>query len=208
MGWLTRIQLSDLTPEDERESEAALRKLYSRHPTLVNDMRELSRIETRKYLRAQGLSLQSFPGEVCVVTMPDELIAAPQRYGEKLGKALYYLHSGRIVPRTGGLRVKALSNAQFMSPKFPLDGFDILRTKPLVARSGRSLEDQFSYRYTLVDGGGAAGFLVQFRESTAITILVFEDAKAYEERAAKRREEREHSTICGLSNSGDVAQPG
>lgn len=187
MGLIVRIQISNLSYEDELELDRALTQLHDRHPQLVPKMKELSRIETRKMLRRQGLSPQSFPGsEIYVVNMPDELMDVPDRYGEKLGKALYYLHTGRIVPCCGGVRVKTLTNAQFFSPNFPMENFRILNKKPVLSRAGKSLEDQFTYQYAVPDDGGGAAFLVQFRESTAMVIFVFEDKKAHQLRMDAR----------------------
>lgn len=175
MGFLVRIQLRDMSADEEMELERAAWNIGDRHPELLNGMRELSRIETRRFLREQGVSITSFPWELYVVTVPETLMDVPKRYGEKLGKALYYLHTGRIIPITGAVTVRAITNSQFMSPKFPIDKFCILDRKPIVTRSGRSLESQFAYRYAVPEEGGGAAFLVQFRDSTALLIVAHED---------------------------------
>ena len=52
--------------------------------------------------------------------------------------------------------------------------------RPAISRSGVDLSDQFAYRYVVpVDGGGAA-FLVQFRESTAFLIWIYDDKARFE----------------------------
>lgn len=185
MGFLVRIQLSNLSENDERELEQAVWQIRDRHPELFNGLKELKRSETRRFLREQGLSMGDFPAEPYVVTVPDELAAVPKRYGEKLGRALYYLHTGRVVPKNGWVSVRVMTNAQFMSPKFPLDTFRVLDRRPIVTRSGNSLEGQFSYRYAATEDVRAAAFLVRFRESTAMLILVFEEKTDYD--AAKER---------------------
>lgn len=186
MGFLVRIARDTRTPEDEKELEKAIRSVHDRHPHIVNGMRELSRIETRKLLRERGLSIASF-GDLYAVTMPADLIDVPQRYGNKLGRALYYLHTGRIVPPGGGVTVKAITNIDFISPIFPRERFNILNGKPVLTRAGKSLEDQFVYRYAVPVDGLAAGFLVQFGQSAALVILVYEDEVAYQERVAARQ---------------------
>ena len=55
--------------------------------------------------------------------------------------------------------------------------FGFLQTKPVFARSGKDLSDQFVYRYALTDDLGAGGFLVQFRESVLMVICVYDDAE-------------------------------
>jgi len=179
MGFLVRIQLSDMSADEEKELGRAVWSIGDRHPELMQGMRELSRIETRRFLREQGVSITSFPWEPYIVTVPETLMDVPKRYGEKLGKALYYFHTGKILPRSGVVSVTAMTNSQFMSPNFPLEKFNILNKKPILTRSGKSLESQFQYRYAVPDDGLGAAFLVQFRESTAMLILVHESMDTY-----------------------------
>lgn len=190
MGFLVRIQLRDLTPDEERDTAKATQQLADRHPEIVARMKELSRTETRRYLRDRGMSLSSFQGlgEPYIVTMPGELTAVPERYGDKLGRALYYHHTGRIVPPSGGVTVKAMSNAQFMAPDFPWQNFSVLSGIPAITRSGVSLHQQFNYRYAVAfeDGTGGGAFMMQFGEGVAILALVYEDRAAYEARRTAR----------------------
>lgn len=186
MGWIVRIQLSDLTPEDEAEMSAALEKLHARRPEWVAQMKEFSRVETRRALREHGLSgLNRGRDEVYMVSVPEPFADAMNRYGAKLGRALYYRHTGRIIPEGGHVSVKALTNTQFMSAKFPRERFRLLDVVPAVSRGKRDLSDQFAYRYAAPSDSLGAAFLVQFRESTAMLILVNESREAYE--AARAR---------------------
>lgn len=187
MGWIVRIQLDEYGALDEREMSVALAKLHSRRPEWIEMMTEYTRVETRRALREAGLSDVRFPsGEVYMMSVPEPFCEAMTRYAEKLGRALYYMHRGVAVPGNGHVRVAALTNAQFMSQSFPREQFDILNVRPAISRSGDDLSDQFAYRYAVpIDGGGAA-FLVQFRESTAFLILVYDD-KARFEAAVQRR---------------------
>lgn len=188
MGWIVRITIGDIDQADELELELATAKLNDRRPDWLQNLRELSRVETRRHLRDHGLSLETFRGvELSAVIPPTDLLDVPQRYGEKLAKALYYMHSGRVVPANGVVKVRALTNSEFMSTKFPREGFSFLTAQPLLTRAGKRLDDQFAYRYAVATDGPAAGFLIQFRESMAIIALVYEEAAAYEDRMAARR---------------------
>jgi len=185
---LVRIQVSDFAPGDEKEFEEALAKLNRRRPEWVAQMTELSRNETRRHLRASGLTAAKFPSrEAHAMTMPAEVTGVLDRYATKLGKALYYLHTSRIVPTLGIVKTRALTNTEFMSPNFPLRDFDILNVALPLSRAYRDLSDQFAYRYAVPLEGGAAGFIVQFRESVAMLILVFEDSEKYEARKEARQ---------------------
>lgn len=187
MAWLVRITISDISVEDEKEMTRTLRQLNDRHPKWIAEMRELSRVETRQHLRKRGLSLDSFRGlEVGTITMPPELLAVAQRYGVKLGKALYYMHTNRIVPSIGVVKTFVYPNSDFLSTDFPLDKFNFLTSRPVISRSGKSLESQFAYRFAAAVDGEAAAFLLQFGESTAVLTLVFEDAARYELSRAAR----------------------
>lgn len=183
MGFLVRISLGDISQQDDKEQVEAIAKLYDRRRDWIEALKLLNRTETRQHLRSNGLSLDAFKGiDLAVVQGPPELFEVPRRYGQKLAKALYYLHTGRIVPDQGLVIVSSLTNSQFMSPNFPLDKFDMLSGRPVLTRSGRSLEDQFAYRYATATDGPGAAFLMQFRESVVIVALVYEDRDARAER--------------------------
>lgn len=180
LGWLLRIQLGDYDPEDEREMNTALQQLHRRRPEWLAKMRELGRTETRQRLRQRGLSPKDLPGrEPYIVEIPEEFRGALNRYAVKLGKALYYLHTGQIVSATGVVKAKVATNEMFLSPKFPWEAYRPLDGAPALTRSGKSLEDQFLYRYGIPVEGGSAGFVVQFRQSTVMSIFVFEDEARY-----------------------------
>ena len=180
MSWLVRITIREPDAEAIGEMSRSLIQLHDRRPDWVASMKELNRTETRQYLRERGLSLESFKGvEIEVVKMPPELLAVPQRYGEKLGRALYYLHTGRVLPSDGLVHVQVYPNTDFMSTNFPLDEFGILTERPTVSRSGKSIADQFFYRFSTVSNGEAAAFLVQFGESVAMSIFTFDNAAKY-----------------------------
>jgi hypothetical protein len=180
LGVLLRIRLNDYSPEGKKDLAQAIEKVNRRRPEWIRQLKELTRAETRQFLRERGMTSADFPGgEVYIMTLPDEHIAALERYAQKLGKALYYMHTGRIVPSSGLIKSSVATNSQYLAPTFPWHAFTILTQRPVVARSKKSLEDQFVYRYSIPEEGGAAGFVVQFGESTVMTMLVVEDAGRY-----------------------------
>jgi hypothetical protein len=75
-----------------------------------------------------------------------------------------------------------------MGTTFPLQRFSLLTQRPVLTRAGKSLEDQFAYRYAVANDGPGAAFLMQFGESLAIVALVYEDAAAHEARMLARAE--------------------
>lgn len=197
MAWLVRIAISDVNGEAEKEMARALRQLNDRRPNWVSGMRELSRVETRRRLRERGLSLQSFQGlDDGPITIPQELLAVPERYGVKLGKALYSMHTSRVVPLVGIVKTFVYANSDFLSAEFPRDNFNLLASKPVIGRSGKSLEDQFAYRFAIAEDGGAGAFLLQFGERVAVLALVFEDAERFESTRSRGRES-DSTTLIG-----------
>jgi len=122
-----------------------------------------------------------------MMEMPEEIMGAISRYAEKLGRALYYKATGTALPSSGLIRAKHLTNAQWMSPTFPPDGFDALSTTPPMTRSGKDLSDQFTYRYGATPDGDAAAFWIQFRESVGMLVFAFKDEVQYREAKARRK---------------------
>ena len=178
MGWLVRVAISDLSSEDEHELQLALAKLYDRKPHWVRAIKEMSRTDTRRSLREVGLHAASFKAltssEIYMVQLPEEMLKVPVRYGEKLARALYYKHSGKVLAADASIRVRVAPNSEYMSPTFPYEDFEVLSARPALARSGKSLDDQFSYRYGAASDGPAAGFMMRFGESMLIVALVYE----------------------------------
>ena len=113
------------------------------------------------------------------MTVPQELAESSTRYGAKLARALHYKHTGRIFPLDGSIKTRGFTNVEFASPRFERYQFDMLANAPAVSRSGRSLADQFSYRYGYATDAPAAGYLIQFRESIAIAILMHEQKNIF-----------------------------
>lgn len=147
MGFLVRIQISDLSEDEERELGASITKMHDRHPEIINGMREMSRNETRRSLRESGFPTEALPKPLYMVQLPDAILDVATRYGQKLGRALYYLHTSSIFPKSGRVFCEVMPNVTFMSAKFPIDAFQILSVSPVISRSGKSLADQFAYRW-------------------------------------------------------------
>lgn len=215
MAFLVRVALSRLSEDEEKELQKAKEALADRKPEWFRAMREMGRAELRGLASAQGLHIAALDeaagGRAFGVEFPTDLLAVPTRYAAKIGKALYYRHAGRIVPSGGLVRAVSWPNVTFMSPTFPLAQFDLLTERPVLARSGKDLQDQFAYRYAVARDGPGAAFLLQFRESVAMAVLVFEDAAEHALRKAVMQAEREQERLLEQAESAglpiDVAAP-
>jgi hypothetical protein len=186
MGFLVRIQVTDLSETEERELHESISKMHDRHPDIINGMREMSRNETKRSLRENGFLSVSLPKPLYMVEFPDSIIEVSERYGRKLGKALYYMHTGAIFPANGRVFCEVMSNIRFMSRDFPLDAFHMLSASPTISRGGKSLADQFAYRWGMTPEKDAAAFLIQFGESTAMLVITYTDVEKYEKVFAAR----------------------
>ena len=175
LGYLVRIGVSKPTEEEHKELQDALTKLSRRRPDFVRKIKVMSRTELRQNLRARGIPMSAFQGaEVAAAIAPDEAIHVAERYALKLGKALFYLHCGRVLPDPGTVRAIVYTNSALMSSDFRVEDYEVLRLQSVTSRAGKPLDDQFSYRFTVAKDGEAMAFLVMFGESMAFSIFVFE----------------------------------
>lgn len=173
--------------QEERELELALSGVKHRHPNLLRQFRELTRVETRRFLRERGHGTTlANGGELYVMNIPPEMSEAYGRYGTKLAKALHYLHAGKITPATAEIKVRALTNADLIKLPFPADVLNILTNGTQIGRGTTSLAEQFSYRFAITDDAEASAFWVTFGESTAMLLAVFSDAERYARTKATR----------------------
>ena len=179
LGWLLRVKISEPTDRELDELEAALGKLHRRRPEWVRQLKELSRNETRRYLAERGLPRTLNGKELYVVEVPPIIMGAAERYARKIGKALFYMHTGEHFPTLGHISVQVFSNGDVASQHFPADRFRQLNGRPVVSRSGKDLSSQFTYRYGIAPDNEAAAFLTIFGESSAMVTLLFKDAEKY-----------------------------
>lgn len=189
MSALVRIGGQNSPTEDHQaELERALSGLRFRLPAVFHALTELSRVDTRRYLRSRGIQGTLIPGvgEAYLLRVPDEVIAITERYAAKLGRALHYLHTGKIVPATGSVVTKVFTNADLLNSDIPGKFFAVLGGVPVLKRDVTPLESQFTYRYGITSGGEGAGYWISFGESMAVMAAVFLDEAEYQRRKAER----------------------
>lgn len=189
MAWLVRIHISDeWTLREEHEFERLTEEVAKRWPEVLNGLREYSRVETRRHMREHGFRPPNpnHRGELYVVEMPDAAMDALNRYGDKLARALHYKETGRIVPADACVFATALTNTHLFSDHFPHEVLALLNTPVEVKRCRTSLNDQFDYKFAVIEGGEVSSFLVTFRESCGYHLTVFCDRERYEQRKALR----------------------
>ncbi len=110
------------------------------------------------------------PGKLVNLSGP-LITTAIQRFGFKLGCALYYKHSGQTLPAEGGVAVTWFSNLQMMNAGISSVVAEILSREGVVKRNSRPLAGQFTYDYDSPDGWEFAAFQAKFRESFSIVCV-------------------------------------
>ena len=84
---------------------------------------------------------------------------------QKIFCALYYLHTGKILPNKSTIMVLRTTN-QILADDDPYDWLNIPGTnnRPVIVRSGKSLADQFDYRwgFNTVEGLFSLSFHLRF----------------------------------------------
>lgn len=106
-----------------------------------------------------------------------EITTAIHLFSTKLFCSLYYMHTGQVLPLTGGVIFRWHSNEKPLDEVLPADLLNPLLTQfPKLVRQGTSLHEQFFYRYAVTnDGTNAGAFLVFFHQTLAFLGFVFRD---------------------------------
>lgn len=182
VAWLSRFQISDrMTSEQESKFESLCLKVQQRHPLIWHGIRELSRAQSRRLARDAGIERLQATELTYAVTIPQEVMAAVQRYGVKIAKALHYKHTGRIVPTEAHVSAWSFTNAEALKSDIVPRVFAVLPGSPVLKRSNTHLEDQFHYQYGIVEDGEASAFLISIRQSMVIASFAFCDHARYVE---------------------------
>jgi hypothetical protein len=124
------------------------------------------------------LGLRPGPGQTHrdthLANVTDEMREAVDVLAGKLAKGVYYMHAGRIFPSDGCLVLCWFTNTDLLRDgKYPM--FEILKdiggTAPPLVRSGKYLNDQFEYKFSL--SAEKHIFALQARFGNAFGFIVF-----------------------------------
>lgn len=153
-----------------------IRAVYENYPAVLIEMqpkvRQL-RNAVKKY------NLKPGPGqsvaELPVLAVDGPLVnGAVENFSRKLFCALHYKHVGKILPKSGGIAIRWFSNLQVENEEIPRSIAPILAGFPKLERARIKLDDQFFYRWVVVDTKKAGAYLAFFRKSFAILGFVNE----------------------------------
>ncbi|WP_162917473.1 hypothetical protein [Dongia deserti] len=170
---LSRMYPDPATPQAREEMRKAMRGVSNNVPGLLEAMaqsaQQLREAAHHGVALHDGNTLEGLP----MISLQDQRIHdAVTAYGTKLGCALHYLHTGRIIPATGEIISRWFSNLDAIEGKIPESAFHLAREIPELHRGNRQLHDQFSYGFAITDDARLGFYLTTFRQSFAIAIGV------------------------------------
>lgn len=174
--------LSRLYPDSSTQSSRAeivkyMRGVARNFPGLLERMQPTAE-QLREARDKYGVApLPGRPNDLPVLSVRDERIHdAVANFGRKLGLALYYKHTAKVLRSEGGVAVRWYSNVQVGADEIPRELADVLPHFPRLERLRRDLSEQFFYRIGMSEENRMAAYLAMFRRSFAIVGFIHVDA--------------------------------
>lgn len=181
IAFLVRIFPNIDSENGWEETNKLIKALVRNHKLLVDEL-WMSPTEMRKTLRSLDIKKPAHiaTSDIPLVSAKGALLnVAVQAFGRKLFLALYYMHTGEILPPLGGVSVRWYTNIQLAKNDITEDVRKLASRFPKLSRCSTSLHDQFFYQYAVSDDAMGAVFIASFRRSFKMVGFVFKDAKAF-----------------------------
>lgn len=144
-----------------------IRGVANNRPDLLPEVASSS-IHAKKLLRQLGIKKPegTFAVDFPVALIPAETMAALNIFFSKLFCSLYYKHTGNIVSKHTNIAVIRTTNQIYDDPN-PFDWLHSLpfNNSPTIKRAGKSLNEQFDYKWGHNRAEGLFGFSFQLRYS-------------------------------------------
>lgn len=161
----------------KNETEKLILAYVEQYPQEAASLK-LSANEKKRWAKNSNFKLakgQSY-GELSIIKMPNFWNRSVEIVSTKLIKALHYKHTGKIVPKDSGIRIKWWTNAQYIAGQFPKELTELVGERAFVKREKLNLSNQFSYSYQTSENGQLAIYGAYFRFSFYVVGLVSFDA--------------------------------
>lgn len=187
---LGRVYSDGPTEAERHETKRIMRAVNTNIPGLLEEMWPSPEQEARA-----AVTRPSLPGTAGALNCTGPLLnQSVQIFGAKLGFALHYSTTGRIIPQAGGVAVIWYSNYDAVTERIPAELLQILGD-PQTLRQGRwNAGDQFSYCDAAAEGGKMVIYFSTFRKSFAVASLVNEDMSGFD--GIKENARAVHRTGC------------
>ena len=172
---LSRVAPEARDEEEREELKKLLRGVSNNVPGLLQEMY----LDEGDQAAAQNRLARPLEGGFLKANGP--LVRAHmQTFATKLGFALYYELTGKIVPLEGGVAARWFSNMDRLEDAFPQSAFDHLLSPKTLKQGKFDVSDQFSYQWRLADGDRMALFFASFRHSFAVLAFVATDRTLFD----------------------------
>ena len=178
---LGRVYPDGKTEAERNEIARIMHAVNNNNPGLLQEMFP-SRRQERKFQNQRG----SLPADAAGVLNVNgtRLNKTIQAFGAKLGLALHYVHTGRIVPVDGGVAVRWYSNHDAVTGQIPDKLFQILGPARTLEQGKWNVADQFNYSFGMGEGGNSAAYFSTFRKSFAVLSWVSTDIARFGDKAS------------------------
>lgn len=103
-----------------------------------------------------------------------------QVFGAKLGYALYYDSTERVIPLSGGVAVRWFSNFDAVTGRIPSEFLRVLGPETTLEQGKWGVGDQFSYSFAITDNSEMAVYFSTFRKSFAVVSWASDDVSRFE----------------------------
>lgn len=172
---LSRLYPDSSSASEREEVEKLMHRAERSNPGLLQEMRadQLSSLHKYKHLMGRLPSWNFLRVDGAIVTH------AMQLFGAKLGLALHYAETSRIVPVSGAVTAKWYSNLQAFDGNVPSEFLKHCGPGKTLRQGAFSVESQFRFASMASNEGDLSGHFAVFRESFGILMLISEDPDRY-----------------------------
>jgi hypothetical protein len=160
-----RIFPDGRTAEERDELQRIMRSVNSNNPGLLEEMIPSRRQEA---LFTESMDLLPLTAAGVLNCSGPMVNRSMQIFGAKLGFALHYARTGRIIPLTGGVAVRWYSNYDAATGEIPANIYAMLGPPETLQQGKWHVGDQFSYAYAVAANSEMAAYFSVFRKSFAV----------------------------------------
>jgi hypothetical protein len=175
VGLLSRVAPDGVDEAEKTELRNLLTAVHNNVPGLLEEMHlgEEEQLSARRRLQE--------PVEGGFLKTDGPLVSKHmQTFATKLGFALYYEVTGKLVPMNGGVAARWFSNVDRLEGTFPQSVFDVLLPPQTLKQGKFDVGDQFSYQWRIAEGDRMALFFASFRHSFAVLAFVATDSALFD----------------------------
>ena len=176
VAMLARMDPFHLTGDLDGRQLGLMKAVHKQFPGLFEKMMPTAR-EARQHNREIGIQPllgQTHQEASSMIKVPLEVHDAVCVLARKLAKGVYYRETGNVYPNEGCLILNWFSNEELVrGGKYPI--FEILKklggSTPQLKRTGKLLNDQFEYNYSLSPDKAISVLQARFGNSFGLVVF-------------------------------------